>query len=167
VAGSAFHTAVESLTKSPHTIQQHSFELLQFWPEVPDAEAPAHVPENVSRAFMQAESNFVVDGNEEAAGAMYRRALERALSTKYPDVKGTLYKKVDALVAAHVLTKELGDWSHQIRLIGNEAVHEDFAVDRHDLIAMRGFCEAVLRYLFTLPGEVELLRARANKNADD
>jgi hypothetical protein len=89
---------------------------------------------------------------------MYRRALEMALSHKYPDLKGTLFERIRKLVSDGVLTKELGDWADSIRLIGNEAAHAD-EVTRDDLTMARAFTDAVLRYVFTLPTQVATRRA--------
>lgn len=147
------------LRSEPHSISAFKFECIGFWPAEAELEVPLHTPEGVAKPYLQAERNYRIAGNEEAAGAMYRRTLERALADKYPTVQGKLAHRIDKLVKDHVLTGELGDWAHQIRLIGNEAVHDEGDVDPADLTAMRGFVEAVLRYLYTLPGEVARLRS--------
>jgi hypothetical protein len=46
-----------------------------FWPEAPGPLIPELLPPDVERVYLQAERNFPIAGNEEAAGTMYRKAL--------------------------------------------------------------------------------------------
>ncbi|WP_296038250.1 DUF4145 domain-containing protein [uncultured Agrobacterium sp.] len=118
---------------------------------------PAHLPDDVLKAFQQAETNFELVGHEEAAATMYRRALERALKFTHPDLKGSLKDKIKKLVAEGTLPSALGEWADEIRVVGNDGAHDD-DVDRENLKAARMFCDSFLRYLITLPKEVELRR---------
>jgi len=85
---------------------------------------------------------------------MYRKALEMGLKTKYPDSKGSLAQRIDDLVTRGDLPADIGTWAHEIRIVGNDSVHEVDGIDPKELEAMRGFTDAVLRYLFTLPAQV-------------
>ncbi|NRQ15578.1 hypothetical protein BHMPCIPO_02828 [Ensifer sesbaniae] len=118
---------------------------------------PEHLPADVEKAFVQAEGNYKMDGHEEAAATMYRRSLERALVATKPDLKGTLAAKIKSLVTAGEIPTALGDWAEEIRIVGNDGAHDD-EVTRADLKAARMFCDAFLRYLITLPKEIELRR---------
>lgn len=133
--------------------------LLQAWPEAPKPRIPQHLDARVARALLQAESNFAIKGNEEAAGMMYRKALEVALDLKFPDVPGMLKAKIKKLVDRRDLTAAIGAWADHIRELGNEAAHEDEPLSRADLTAMREFTDAVLRYAISLPAEIEARRA--------
>jgi hypothetical protein len=129
---------------------------------------PEQLPAKVQRAYLQAEANFPHEGHEEAAGGMYRRALD--IGTKIyaaqkaetePLKARNLGQRIEGLAAAGRLTRELADWAHEVRLVGNEAMHELDEVSREDLIAMRGFAETALTYMFTLPAMLEERRKAA------
>jgi hypothetical protein len=105
----------------------------------------------VARVYLQAERNIPVFGNEEAAGTMYRKALDIGLKIVSPSVTGVLKSRIAELVRQNLLTPSLGEWAQQIRLLGNEAAHEIDQPSREELAALRDFSDLVLRYLFTLP----------------
>ena len=64
----------------------------------------------------------------------------------------TLYRRINALADASLITRDLADWAHAIRSIRNDALHEADSISRDELVAIRGFSETLLTYLFTLPG---------------
>jgi hypothetical protein len=123
---------------------------------------PENLPADVERIYIQAERNFPVAGNEEAAGTMYRKALDVGLTIIAPTVTGILKTRIAKLVQQNLLTPSLGEWADQIRLLGNETAHE---IDhtRDELESLRNFSDLVLRYLFTLPALVTARKAPAPK----
>ncbi|PIW55628.1 MAG: hypothetical protein COW16_05100 [Sphingomonadales bacterium CG12_big_fil_rev_8_21_14_0_65_65_10] len=72
----------------------------------------------------------------------------------------TLFKRINFMVEENLLTKAMGDWSHEIRLDGNDAVHDEEPETESDAIAMHKFAEAFLRYSFSLPSMVARNRAK-------
>jgi hypothetical protein len=46
-----------------------------FWPPIRKPVIPENLPPDVDRIYLAAERNFPTRGNEEPAGAMYRKAL--------------------------------------------------------------------------------------------
>lgn len=134
------------------------FKLVQLWPPHAEPSIPAHVPAAIERAMLQAEKNFPVEGNEEAAAMMYRRALELTLGALHPGLKGTLAARIKKLVEQQILPQAVGDWADEIRELGNEAAHDPEEVSRDQLLMIRGFADATLRYLYTLPAEVAARR---------
>lgn len=131
----------------------------RFWPEPPIPLVAEHLPAPVEKSVVQAERNFDQLGNEEASAMMYRRAMETALKLRFPDVGGSLMRQIETLVETHAIPAEMGEWAHEIRLAGNEAAHDEDGVSRESLTAIRNFCDTLLRYVFTLPKEIELRRA--------
>lgn len=123
-----------------------------------DASVPNYLPETVSRAFRQAELNFKSENAEEAAAIMYRRALELAVKDQFPELTGTLAARIKKLVDSGDLPKALGEWASEVRLVGNDGAHEVDGVTRPDLVDARGFTDAFLRYLVTMPEEVRRRR---------
>lgn len=132
----------------------------EFWPAVPGPLIPEFLDDDVARIYLQAERNFPVAGNEEAAGTMYRKALDVGLKKVAPDAKGTLAARIKTLAASHKLTPAIAEWADHVRDLGNEAAHEDVPPTGAELATLRSFTEMVMRYLFTLPKMVELRKVQ-------
>jgi Domain of unknown function (DUF4145) len=152
----AVHTQ-EQLNQIQGEITESKWDIDDFWPTSPGPVIPELLPPEVERIYLQAERNFPVDGNEEAAGTMYRKALDVGLTIIDPSIKGILKIRIAELVKQNKLTQSLGEWATQIRLLGNEAAHETDQPTREELTSLRNFSDLVLRYLFTLP---EMVKAR-------
>lgn len=147
-----------NLLSSEHAIQDVGFFTVETWPKLEMPSIPSHLPQPIRRALLQAEHNYPVEGNEEAAGLMYRRTLELALKEKFPALTGSLAKRISKLVSDTILPEAMGDWADEIRDLGNEAAHDSGEIDRNQLQMVRGFTDATLQYLYTLPAEVEARR---------
>lgn len=146
--------ALERFNAEARTPESMDLIVKDVWPKAGGPVVPADIPESARRAFLQAERNYLQNGNEDAAASMYRKALEMALKAKYPDATGSLAKRIDDLVKMNAVPVDIGNWAHEIRIVGNDSVHEVDSIERVELEAMRGFTDAVLRYLFTLPAQV-------------
>jgi Domain of unknown function (DUF4145) len=149
------------LQGQPGDLAQYRWQVASFWPVAPGPLIPEHLPHEVERVYLQAERNFPISGNEEAAGTMYRKALDVGLKNIAPSVNGTLKARIATLVQQNLLTPALGEWAEQIRLLGNEAAHEIDQPTRDEVEALRNFSDLVLRYLFTLPAMVTARKAPA------
>ena len=133
-------------------------------PPFPDTGAPTHTPEKAAGFYRQGMDNL--PGNPDAAGAMFRKALETALKEKFPDRgKMSLAKRIAAAAEAGDLTQDLADWAHQIRIDGNDAAHDE--ITGNQVQAMQIFTELVLRYLFELPGMLKEAQQRMPKDEDN
>lgn len=100
----------------------------------------------------------------DAAGSMFRKVLDTGLKakfpkSKYPKIKGTLKQRIRKAADQHELTPELADWADQIRLDGNDAVHDEEPFTEEDARTLQTFTELVLTYLFTLPGMLKAARS--------
>jgi hypothetical protein len=123
-------------------------------------ETPADCPPSVDRFYRQGIVNLRGE-NWDAAGAMFRKALDVATKFISPEKKReSLFVRINALVTEGLLTPAMGDWSHELRIDGNEAVHDEEPETEEDAIAMQKFAEAFLRYAFTLPSLVAQNRAK-------
>lgn len=144
--------------QNPFGPEMAELEVSQTWPKPAEPSVPAHVPESIARAVLQAERNFPTNGNEEASAMMYRRSLELALKDKFPALTGTLASRIKQLVQRKELPQAMADWADEIRDLGNDAAHDPNVVERSQLTMIRGFTDATLRYLYTLPAEIEARR---------
>lgn len=107
-------------------------------------------------------------GRWDAAGAMFRKSLDVGTKILAPDKRTkNLYSRITELVDEGRLTSAIGAWSHEIRLDGNDAVHDEEPETEHDANVMQRFTEALLIYSFTLPAMVEANRAKRNPPAND
>ncbi|WP_170246041.1 DUF4145 domain-containing protein [Methylobacterium gnaphalii] len=148
----------DRLLKSESELSVLGYVVTELYPPPPEPRIPDHLPEDCERAFAQAERAFARKDTD-AAGMMYRKSLEAAFKIVYPTAKGSLQARINALVKSHELPTAIGEWAHEVRAIGNDAAHEVDTLSEQDMIAARGFVDAVLRYAISLPKEIELRRA--------
>ena len=94
---------------------------------------------------------------------MFRKALDVALKDKFPEIEGTLNQRIKEAKKQQRLTPELAEWSHQIRLDGNEATHGEEPFSQEDAQRLAAFTRLLLLYLYTLPGMLK----QAQKGSDD
>lgn len=139
--------------------------IVAIYPPPATPEAPEHLPPNVKAFFLEATAN--VKSGPNAAGAMFRKSLDVALKTIYPDAKEQLVKRIDQAVKAGALTKGIGEWAHHIRLEGNDASHDDDPYTTEEAEELHRFTELVMMYMFTLPGMLEERRGDGADSADE
>lgn len=86
--------------------------------------------------------------------------MEQGLKAYSPDIDAwKIEKRIDKMFAAGHITADIKDWAHELRLDGNDAVHEDEITE--DVVnQMRTFCRALFTYIYTLPEQVRAARAR-------
>ncbi|MNJ69013.1 hypothetical protein D3C77_653150 [compost metagenome] len=78
--------------------------------------------------------------------------------------EGSLYKRIDAAAAQHLITAEMAIWAHEIRLDANDQRHaDDEAVlpNEADADKVIEFATALAQFLFVLPARVAQGRGRA------
>ncbi len=122
----------------------------EWLPRAPTPDVPEHLPTGVHTATLQAERSRSIHDNNAVAAMAYRRALElgvRALSAKGDN----LAQRIDNLVATSRLTREMGDWAHAVRLIGNDGAHEAEQPPDSDIEDIAHFTRLFMLYTFTLP----------------
>ena len=117
------------------------------------------VPERVRDTYDQATKAFGA-GLYEPCALMCRRCLE--LLCKSFKVPGqTLAYRLDALATAGTIDSRLVSWGHGIRLLGNEAAHEESsAIELEDARDVLDFTEAMLLYVFSLNRRFERFKTR-------
>jgi hypothetical protein len=135
------------------------FQIMEIFPSQPVIDAPGSVPAGVEKAFKQAAESRR-GGHYDAAAAMYRKAMEVALKGLSPEIEAwKIEKRIDKMAAEGLITNDLKDWAHELRLDGNDAVHED-EMTKEVIDQMHSLCTFLLTYLFTLPEQVKAARAR-------
>jgi hypothetical protein len=136
----------------------------RIYPAPTRIDAPENIPAGVNRAFIQAAESRQ-SGHFDAAAAMYRKSMELGLKDKSPGIDAwKIEKRIDKMAAEGLITAELQDWAHELRLDGNDAVHED-EMEKEAVDQMHDFCTFLLTYLYTLPEQVKVARARRAADA--
>lgn len=72
--------------------------------------------------------------------------------------EGSLYRRIDTAVEDHILTKEMGQWAHAVRLDANDQRHADEEAGlptEGDARRCIDFAMALGQILFTLPARVQ------------
>lgn len=116
-----------------------------------------HVPEHIAEDAREAVLCHQV-GAWRASAAMARRALQAAAYEKgAPNRK--LVDQIDALADAGVITTQLKDVAHQIRLGGNLGAHPDRDgikdVDEDAAGRILRFMSQFFTYVYTIPGQLD------------
>lgn len=73
-------------------------------------------------------------------------------------IKGSLYSRIEEAVKKHLITKEMGEWAHQVRLDANDERHADENSNlpkTSDAKRLIEFTTALAQILFVLPALVD------------
>jgi hypothetical protein len=84
-------------------------------------------------------------------------AVDAMLKAKgYND--GNLYTRINQAVTDHLITKEMGEWAHEVRLDANDQHHADDSAPLPtgpDAQRVIDFAKALSQFLFVLPAMVD------------
>jgi hypothetical protein len=128
-------------------------QMLKHYPKSEESAAPQHVPANVASFYLQGEDN-VARRHFDAAGAMFRKALDTALKAIHPEGKGVLAKRIDNLPIETGITQAMKQWAHEIRHLGNDAAHDEEPFSEEESSSLMEFTRLFLTFAFTLPGMI-------------
>jgi Domain of unknown function (DUF4145) len=126
--------------------------IIVIYPEPETPKSPADVPPKVNAAFLSGLDNLGRKGGANAAGAMFRRAIElaaREIDTSAP--AGINLKQRIERLPDNIVTPAMKEWAQHIRLEGNDAVHGPDEYSDEDAKGLHIFAELFLTYAFTLP----------------
>jgi hypothetical protein len=127
-----------------------------WWP-VPGAILHESVPATVRSAFDEA-CKCLASDCPRAATAMARCALE-GIVVDQGETKGRLVDRLKQLADKGALQPTLAAWSKEVRLLGNDAVHDLTAeVIMDDARQLIEFIRELTKYLYALPHELEKRR---------
>lgn len=136
------------------------FHIQSYFPQPSMPDIPGHCPENVAKAFKQA-ANAMVRGDSDSSVAMDRRALELMTKEKAPDdADKSLIKRIEILGERHVITPDLKDWAHNLRTMGNEALHGVDGLTVEEATSTHELTKFILTYVYSLPEQVRLAKEK-------
>jgi hypothetical protein len=125
---------------------------------------PEHWPPDVGRYWMQARRSLEGE-NWDAAALMARSAVQ--LIVRYQKAKGNnLKQEIDDLGAIGILPPIMVEWSHEIRVLGNENAHPapgDKGTEQKDAQDVVELLDQLLSTTYDLPHAIEQYRERRKK----
>ena len=136
------------------TAWAHSWggEVMEFFPA--SLSVKEDIPER-PRAYLQQ----AVESIHAPAGAVMlaASAVDSMLKLKgYTD--GSLYVRIENAINEHLITKEMAQWAHEVRLDANDQRHADESVTLPTMDEAKraiDFATALAEFLFVLPSRVE------------
>lgn len=150
------------LNTVPGEPTQHGFQLLKIYPQAAPLKLPPHTPTPLDRYYQQA-SDGLRRGDYDASGAMSRKVVDVSTkmllgdeAKKYNNIQGC----IDAVATKGIITRDLKEWAHQIRLGGNEAAHAEAPYEKEEAEDLLSFTELYLTYVYTLPGQLAARKER-------
>lgn len=127
------------------------------------------VPSRVAEDYVEAIKCFDIGANR-ASVVMCRRALQNSVIEKGAK-KGKLFDQIDELYDNQIITKDIKDWAHEIRLTGNVGAHPDEDgledVTPEDAKELLKFMEEYLNYVYIMPAKVAAKRARKKEKVEE
>lgn len=104
-----------------------------LWPKELPQIVDDRIPEHIREDFNEANLCFSVEANR-AAAVMARRSLQNICLDKSADKDKKLEQQIDELQEMGIITKDLQNWAHEVRHVGNDGAHpgKDEPVKRED-----------------------------------
>jgi hypothetical protein len=134
------------------TADNWDFEVTQSFPA--STEVSADIPDRARAYLEQALSSLSVPAGAVmlAASAVDAMLKARGLS------EGSLYSRIDAAAANHLITTEMAQWAHEVRLDANDQRHADHEAALPDPAQAQkcvDFAVALAQFMFVLPARVK------------
>jgi hypothetical protein len=165
----SFHSQASAFSTHSRVPETDGLELKATWPKAQGPDIPRHMPQPLSDKLLEAERSFRANINTGAA-SLYRAVVDTTTKRQLEDVglssSGTLDSRVKRLADNHAIPAAVADWAHEVRVIANEALHDEPVVTRDDAEMVRSFALTYLRYAFELPGDIATRRTPSATAAD-
>ncbi len=126
--------------------------IIEYYPHLQTADEA--IPDR-ARDFL----NQAIESLHAPAGAVMLCASSVDAMLKEKNYKeGSLYTRIDAAAAAHLITSEMASWAHEVRLDANDQRHADETASLPTESEARkciDFTKALGEFLFVLPSRIE------------
>jgi len=145
--------------------------VVQIYPNPLPKLVDSRIPASIKNDFEEALECFSLSAFR-SAGVMSRRALQCCCLDKGANENQRLVDQIEWLFTQGVLTKDLKDWAHEVRLTGNDAAHpqkpgEDTLVTEEDAKDILELLEQFTNVLYVAPAIAEERRKfREQKKKD-
>lgn len=144
-------------------------QIVKIYPETLSKPVDDRLPENIKQDLKSALACFAIN-EYRASVTMARRALQGICLEKGAPKDQKLKKQIDYLFTEGVITKDLKEWAHEVRYVGNDGAHpEDPAdekpVDRNDAQDILELLEKIADVLYVATAiAAERKKAREEPN---
>ena len=117
------------------------------------------IPEKIKKDLEEAKLCFSVGAINSSVG-MCRKALQRTCKEKGA-IKKELYEQIDEIAKKGIISSDLKDLAHSVRLIGNDGVHpnEDH-ITREDAEEILNLTEQFLEIIFVTPIKIKEIKEK-------
>lgn len=116
------------------------------------------IPKEVGEDYKESLMCFAIEAWK-ATVVLCRRALQNSVVEKGANAGKHLYDQIDELATGQTITKDIKDWAHRIRHLGNDGAHPYdkgalTKVTRDDADQILKFMESYLKYVYEMPYEL-------------
>lgn len=129
------------------------FRVTETYPKAYKVQSPQSTPDRASKFFIEAKEDFV-RGRYETSAMNCRKVIDIATKVLHLGDEDKLVRRISALRATGLITQEMADWAHIVRIDTNGAVHSDEEFTQDEVDQLIKFTEVFLTYAFTLPALV-------------
>lgn len=161
-------TSIENMTKIvDFFIGYNNFDI-EWIPSKPLGKEYEDVPTDIASAASEAYACFSINQNR-AAVLMARTTLE-ATAKQHGITEGKLFNKIEKMAEQNIITDQLKEEAHEIRMLGNDMAHGDLGtpVTEDDAADILGFLDTVLDYVYQQPMAIQKRRdLRARRKAKE
>ena len=135
------------------------FAVTEIWPKQTD------VSEAVPRRARELLKQAIASIHAPSGAVLLTASAIDAMLKDRGYKEGSLSKRINLAADAHLITKEMATWAHEIRLDANDERHADESAvmpSTEDAEKSIEFANALAQFLYVLPARVERGRAKTN-----
>jgi hypothetical protein len=140
---------------------QGNYHFIERYPEPMPSSSPEHVPDSIAGYFIEASDNCKRAAYT-SSGMMSRKVMDVSTKRQLGADASNYHNnktRIDALATKGLITIDLQDWAHHVRIGGNDAAHDDDPFTLDEAKDLLNFTELYLTYVYTLPGWLRARRA--------
>ncbi len=134
------------------TAKSHNAEIMEYHPK--NSEVDANLPEKPKALLQQAQDTLHAPSGSVMLSAS---AVDSMLKLK-GYTNGSLYSRIEMACQDHLITEEMGQWAHEVRLDANDQRHADESASlptEADAKRVLEFAKALAEFAFILPSRVK------------
>lgn len=141
--------------------------IIKVWPSTLPRAVDNKVPSPIKDDYEEA---LVCEsaGAFRGASALARRTLQVICIDKGADKKKKLHEQIDELFEKGVITKDIKEWAHEVRFVGNDAAHpNDTQVTADDARDILELLDSMCDVLYIAPARAAERKIKRTRDADD
>jgi len=147
------------------TVTTPVFGIVEQYPQINEPDTDPRWPDSIRRKFSDAQRMQQQQMSPSIILTTCGTVLELAMKAlDQSDSRTSLFKRIENLHTAGVITSPIKDWAHDIRLDRNDAVH-DGEGDENDAVEYIEFLKMFFNMAFSLPNRIKEKRALADTDS--